>query len=58
VGAAFVLGLNLIALTLAGSLTLWIQLRRGHSIAGRRMHGPPLPPGRAGQMSTRPPARQ
>ena len=57
VSAAFVLGLNLIALTLGGSLTLWIQLRRGHSIAGRTMHGPPLPR-RAGQMSTRPPARQ
>jgi uncharacterized hydrophobic protein (TIGR00271 family) len=39
--AALVLGLNLVALTLAGSLTLWIQLRRGHSIAGRTMHGPP-----------------
>jgi uncharacterized hydrophobic protein (TIGR00271 family) len=43
VGAASVLGLNLVALTVAGSLTLWIQLHRGHSIAGRTMHHPPVP---------------
>lgn len=54
--AATVLGLNLVALTVAGSLTLWVQLRRGHSIAGRTMHAPPVP-ARA-QRSTRPPTRQ
>jgi uncharacterized hydrophobic protein (TIGR00271 family) len=58
VDAASVLGLNLVALTMAGSLTLWVQLRRGHSIAGRTMHGPPLPPSLGRQTSTRPPVRQ
>lgn len=57
-GASLVLGVNLIALTVAGSLTLWVQLHRGHSIAGRAMHGPTLPPARGAQRSTRPPARQ
>lgn len=53
--AASVLGLNLLALTMAGSLTLWVQLRRGHSIAGHATHvAPPARP----QRSTRPPARQ
>jgi uncharacterized hydrophobic protein (TIGR00271 family) len=56
--AASVLGLNLIALTLAGSLTLWVQLRRGHSIAGRTTHAHAVQAGRTGQTSTRPPARQ
>ena len=54
--AATVLALNLLALTVAGSITLWVQLRRGHSIAGRTMHAPPLPA--RPQRSTRPPARQ
>ena len=54
--AATVLALNLLALTVAGSITLWVQLRRGHSIAGRTMHTPPLPA--RPQRSTRPPARQ
>jgi uncharacterized hydrophobic protein (TIGR00271 family) len=54
--AASVLALNVLALTVAGSLNLWVQLHRGHSIAGRTMHTPP-PPGRP-QRSTRPPARQ
>jgi uncharacterized hydrophobic protein (TIGR00271 family) len=58
VGATLVLGLNLIALMVAGSLTLSIQLRRGHPIAGRTMHGPPLPARRGRQTSMRPPARQ
>ncbi|HET6714526.1 MAG TPA: DUF389 domain-containing protein [Actinomycetota bacterium] len=35
VGAAVVLAANLLALAVAGSLTLWVQLHRGHSIAGR-----------------------
>lgn len=35
VGAAVVLATNLVALAVAGSLTLWVQLRRGHQIAGR-----------------------
>ncbi|HEY7477402.1 MAG TPA: DUF389 domain-containing protein [Actinomycetota bacterium] len=56
-GAATVLVLNLAALTVAGSLTLWIQLHRGHSIAGRTMHHPPIPTARDPQMSTRPPSR-
>lgn len=58
IGAASVLGLNLVALTVAGSLTLWVQLHRGHSIAGRTMHHPPIPADRERQTSTRPPVRQ
>jgi uncharacterized hydrophobic protein (TIGR00271 family) len=54
--AASVLGLNLLALTVAGSLTLWVQLRRGHSIAGHAMHVSPRQA--RPQRSTRPPARQ
>ena len=56
--AIVVLGLNLVSLALAGSLTLLLQLRRGHSLAGRAIgRRPPLaPPG--AQRSTRPPARQ
>jgi uncharacterized hydrophobic protein (TIGR00271 family) len=56
--AIIVLALNLVSLALAGSLTLLLQLRRGHSLAGRAIgRRPPLaPPG--AQRSTRPPARQ
>ena len=39
VGAAVVLGVNLVSLAVAGSLTLWVQLRRGHSIAGTSVRG-------------------
>ena len=39
VGAAVVLAINLVALAVAGSLTLWVQLRRGHRIAGRSIGG-------------------
>jgi uncharacterized membrane protein len=49
VNAALVLGLNLIALTVAGSVTMWIQLRRGHSIAARTMRRPPRPTKRTGR---------
>jgi uncharacterized hydrophobic protein (TIGR00271 family) len=56
--AALVLGLNLVALASAGSLTLWVQLHRGHSIAGRSIGGRPHPRQAARQRSTRPPTRQ
>lgn len=39
VGAAVVLGVNLVSLAVAGSLTLWVQLRRGYSIAGTSVRG-------------------
>ena len=58
VDAMVVLGLNLVSLAVAGSLTLLVQLRRGHSLAGRTLAGrPPVPRSRP-QRSTRPPARQ
>jgi hypothetical protein len=57
--AAMVLGLNLVALTVAGSLTLWVQLRRGHSPEGRAIAKRSSPATRGdAQRSTRPPARQ
>jgi uncharacterized membrane protein len=54
--AALVLSMNLVALAAAGSVTLWVQLRRGHSIAGRPM--PDTARDGRRQRSTRPPARQ
>jgi uncharacterized hydrophobic protein (TIGR00271 family) len=56
--ALLVLSLNLVSLALAGSLTLWVQLRRGHSLAGRQIATRPSARGSRGQRSTRPPARQ
>jgi uncharacterized membrane protein len=35
VSAALVLGLNLVSLAVAGSLTLWVQVHRGRRAAGR-----------------------
>ena len=41
VSAALVLGLNLVSLAVAGSLTLWVQVRRGHRVAGRDVRRAP-----------------
>jgi uncharacterized hydrophobic protein (TIGR00271 family) len=55
--ASLVLGSNVVAIAIAGSLTLWLQLRRDPDLHMRSMHGTLVAPARR-QTSTRPPARQ
>lgn len=54
VGAAFVLAINLVCLTVSGTLTLLIQGRGGGRFLRRTASVTPAPP----QRSTRPPTRQ
>jgi len=56
--ASLVLGSNVVAIAIAGSLTLWLQLRRDPALDMPSMHGAVVAPARRRQTSTRPPARQ
>lgn len=58
ISAAIVLGLNLVALVAAGSLTFWVQVRYGRRVAGGSVPVPAALHGGRDQRSTRPPTRQ
>jgi len=56
--AALVLGSNVVAIAVSGSLTLWLQIRRGHPLDVPTMHRSLATSSDRAQRSTRPPTRQ